>query len=278
MKVFVTSLKGKRPRNEDAHEIILNLDKHDSKLKNVDFFGIWDGHGGSLVSSYVKKTIPKFFVDARIEYPLNKRYVVNVYDHIQTQLAAQNFAKYCGSTGLIVIHFKFEGNSYLNVINNGDSRCLLCRDNFSIPLTKDHKPNWPEEYHRISALGGKIKYDGFDWRINDLSVSRSHGDIDSTPYVTHRPDLYRYKLNQNDKFFIISCDGSFESLDNNEMINYVLLNCYDSTLTKRINKDINVAEKLAEHAIKKGSQDNVSIIVVFLDDLSVNQNKNFGNL
>lgn len=265
---YKASLKGKRPSNEDAHEVIENLNSISKKSKNVNFYGVWDGHGGNKVSAFVKQFLPKFFMDERVAYPLSKRYVVNVFDHTQKQLLQMPFAKYCGSTSLIVIHFKFENEDYINVINTGDSRCILCRDNFAMPLTKDHKPNWPEEYHRITELGGKIKFDGYDWRINDLSVSRAFGDIDSTPFVTHRPDLFRYKLSSNDKFIILSCDGSFESLDNNELINYVLVNCYDSTLTKRINKEVNIAEKLAKYAIEKGSTDNISIIVVFLDELA----------
>ena len=50
---------------------------------------------------------------------------------------------------------------------------MLCRDNFAIPLTKDHKPDFPEEKARIQALGGEIKFDGADYRIRDLSVSKA---------------------------------------------------------------------------------------------------------
>jgi hypothetical protein len=43
------------------------------------------------------------------------------------------------------------------------------------------------------------------------------------------------------------------------------MNCYDPKTGERINKHINIAKKLAEHAIvTKLSTDNVSIIVVFL--------------
>src|SRR5436305_1930508 len=78
-----------------------------------------------------------------------------------------------------------DGKYYINVINTGDSRCIICRDNLGIPLSKDHKPNWPEERYRIQQLGGKIYYDGDDYRIKDLSVSRAFGDIDAEPYVTY---------------------------------------------------------------------------------------------
>jgi len=265
MNVHVVSLKGMRPQNEDNHEIILNLEGKNPKIQNINLYAIFDGHGGKQVSNYLKENLSKFFTDKRVKYPISKKYTIDVYDHIQKSLKLHDFSYYSGSTGLVVCHFIHNNENYLNVINNGDSRCILCRDNFSMPLTKDHKPNWPEEYHRITKLGGKIVYDGYDWRIKDLSVSRSFGDVDSTPYVTHKPDIFRYKLDKNDKFIIISCDGLIETLNNSDLINFVLLNCYDDTLKIRINKNINIAKKLAEYALKKGSGDNVTVIVVFFD-------------
>lgn len=265
MKVYSISLQGVRPQNEDKHEIILNLDGADKNIKDINLYAVFDGHGGKQVSTYLKDYLPKFFMDKRVEYPVGKRYIVNVYDHIQKSLSTNNFAKYVGSTGLVVVHFKYQGDNYLNVINNGDSRCVLCRDNFAMPLTKDHKPNWPEEHHRITALGGKIEFDGFDWRIKDLSVSRAFGDIDAAPFVTHRPDLFRYKLDKADRFVVLGCDGIYDCLSNSDVVNFVLMNCYDNTLKTRINHNVNIAKKLAEYALKRGSGDNVSVIVVFFD-------------
>jgi len=263
--IYSASLKGLRPQNEDNHAIILNLDGSDPNLNNVNLYAIFDGHGGKLVSNSLKENLPKFLVDKRVTYPISKRYIFNVYDYIQQSLAKHDFSYYSGSTCLVVVQFKLNGENYLNVMNTGDSRCLLCRDNFAMPLTKDHKPNWPEEYHRITKLGGKIIYDGFDWRIKDLSVSRAFGDLDATPFVTHKPELFRFKLDKNDKFIVLLCDGLLESLDNNEIVNFILVNCYDNNLKNRINKHINIAKKLSELAIRKGSSDNCSCIVIFFD-------------
>lgn len=265
MNVHSVSIKGLRDQNEDKHDIILNSDNKKCKLKNVNFFGVYDGHGGKEVSNYIQKNISGYFLNKQVNYPLSKRHVLNVFDHIQLALKKYDWAYYSGTTCLIVINFKYNGSNYLNVINAGDSRCILCRDNFAMPLSKDHKPNWPEERHRIEQVGGKIIYDGYDWRIKDLSVSRSFGDIDATPFLTHRPDLYRYKLDKTDKFFVLACDGLWDVMSNSEVVNYVLLNCYDNITKNRINKTINIAKKLAEYALKKGSTDNVTIIVVFLN-------------
>lgn len=266
MNVYSISLLGRRPQNEDNHEIILNLDGKDPTKNNINYFAVYDGHGGKQVSNYLKENMSKFYVHKKLNFPLTKKYVNKVADFVQTSIKKHKFANRMGSTALVVIQFKCNNEDYINVINTGDSRCIMCRDNVAMPLTKDHKPNWPEEYHRIMGLGGKVQFDGYDWRINDLSVSRAYGDTDASPYVTHTPDLFRYKLDKSDKFMVVACDGLYESLSNNDIINFVLLNCYDSTLTKRINKGVNIAEKLAEYAIKKGSGDNVSCVVVFANE------------
>ena len=265
MNVFVHSLQGRRKQNEDTHVIIMNSNNKNTKIKDINLFAIFDGHGGKPVSDFLKTALPKYFINKKVQYPLNKDYVINVYNALQNELKTKPFSKNTGSTALVVSHFKSGESTYLNILNTGDSRCILCRDNFAMPLTKDHKPNWPEEYCRITELGGKIEFDQYDWRIKDLSVSRAFGDLDATPYVTHLPDLFKYKLDKSDKFIIICCDGMVETLSNSDAVNFVLLKCYSKDTKTRINKNINIAEELANYAFKKGSGDNISIIVVFFN-------------
>ena len=264
MNIHSVSLKGLREHNEDKHIIILNIDNNNPNLAPVNLYGIFDGHGGKTVSKFLYDNLSKFFMDPKVIYPLSKRYVNDVCDEIQKNLKAKEYARHIGSTALVVIQFKYHNENYVNVINVGDCRCIICRDNFAMPLTKDHKPNWPEERGRIEKLGGNIIFDNYDWRIKDLSVSRAFGDIDATPYVTHRPDLFRYKLDRNDKFIILSCDGLFEKMTTEDSVNFVLLNSYDATTKKRTNQKINMAKKLAEYGIEKGSGDNISTIIIFL--------------
>jgi serine/threonine protein phosphatase PrpC len=234
-------------------------------MNNVNYFGVFDGHGGNKVSTFLHKNLANFFMDKRLTYPLTKNNVNKAYDDYQNKISKYNWGHESGSTCLVVVHFKKNNSNYLNVINTGDSRCILCRDNFAMPLTKDHKPRWPEEKARIEKMGGKIVFDGYDWRISQFSVSRAFGDS-SEPYLIHRPDLFRYKLDKSDKFFVMACDGLWDVMNNDDVVNFVLINCYDSSCKIRINKNRNIAKMLAEYAIKKGSTDNITVIVTFLDD------------
>ena len=63
MKVYSHSLQGKRQSNEDQHIHILNQDKSDENLNAINFFGVFDGHGGKAVSKYLKDNLPQFFIN-----------------------------------------------------------------------------------------------------------------------------------------------------------------------------------------------------------------------
>jgi protein phosphatase 1L len=271
MSVHVFSLKGERDENEDAYNIALKLNNPDNLCARVNLFGIYDGHGGDFVSNYLCKNIKKQFVNLKsgVEYPLSTEFVNKTYEDFDKELSNKHKmeSEECGSTCLLVCHFKKNMKDYINILNTGDSRCVICRNNIAMPLTKDHKPSQPDEENRIKKLGGKIRTDKKSKisRIDDLSVSRSFGDHISSKYVTYKPDIYKYKLSRGDKFLVIACDGLWDVCSNDEVINFVIRHCYDENMN-RINKKVNIARELANYAVNEmHSSDNVTIIVYFLD-------------
>lgn len=263
MSVHAASMKGKRDRNEDHHTVILNIDGKDTTKCAMNYYGVYDGHGGKFVSKFISDQLPICFTDKRLQYPIEKKLVKKIYNHIQHVLkeSYHKNSSETGSTCLIAIHFKKDNCEYLNILNTGDCRCVISKNNMATPLTKDHKPNWPEEALRIKNLGGQIAFDGYDWRIGDLSVSRAFGDTNAAPYLTCMPDMFSYKLKKNDQFMILACDGLWDVLSCQDAVNFILENGYDQNTKK--SSSHNIAKKLAEHAIAKGSTDNVTIIVVF---------------
>jgi serine/threonine protein phosphatase PrpC len=261
-------MKGHRPQNEDKHDTIVNFDGTNKDWQNaahVNYYAVYDGHGGKFVSKFLHEHMPQCFMDKRVEYPLKKTFVKQIYDYWQNTFKTEYLKNTIntGSTCLIVIHYKVDNCDYLNILNTGDSRAMICRNNLGISLTKDHKPDWPEEFARIKALGGEIVWDGYDFRISDLSVSRAFGDISAEPYVTCIPDIYKYKLTTEDKFMVLACDGLWDVFNVQDVANFILKNCYDMQTDTRINKHMNIAKRLAEMAITKGSNDNVTIVIVF---------------
>jgi len=266
MSLFTASLIGKRKQNEDKHRVIVNINGEDSTKAPINYYGVYDGHGGKFVSKFLHDNLPDTFMNKKISYPLKKTFAQAVYKYFQNILKEQHLqlASNAGSTCLSVIHYKHGDVQHLNILNVGDSRCIICRNNIGIPLTKDHKPNWTEEHSRIKLLGGDIVFDGYDWRIQDLSVSRAFGDITCEPYVTCDPEVFRYTITNDDKFIVLGCDGLWDVMTNQDVVNYILENCYDLTIKNRINTNINIAKKLANFAIERGSTDNITIVIVFL--------------
>jgi len=275
MHYHTISLIGARPKNEDEIEININMDGLNTNQKKINFFGVFDGHGGDKISKYLKEKLPKFFIDKTIEFEPSKsksynKYINKIYEYIQNKLV--NFelpSKTCGSTALIVLNYpKCNIYSQLKIINLGDCRAVLCNEhNIGIPLTKDHKPMSYDENHRILNAGGKIITDlGDDPRINGLSVSRAFGDLDSKPHVSHIPDIYDYEINlEKDKFLIMGCDGVWDVLSNQDAVDFVLYSMdkikVSSNCSTRSLK--NIANLLGDYAIKKGSQDNISVLIVW---------------
>lgn len=282
-----TSQCGLRESNEDVEKYHINLSTDgyiiNTNYAPIDFFVICDGHGGSLVAEFVVPKLEKYLMRKGLVYPLTHNYICKVYNHIQQELVndSRNIAKVCGCTALVVIRYLF--NNYkenIQVINIGDCRAVLSKKGLAIPLNKDHKPFWSDEKHRIDMVNAKyhtnqrIHFDAGDWRIGDLSVSRSFGDLDNAPYVNHLPDTFHYQLEAADEFIIMACDGLWDVLQNHEAINFVRDHLdknnieyyeipykYPSNETASSN---NIARKLASYAIARGSTDNVSILIIFL--------------
>lgn len=265
--MYYHTVQGKRESNEDQHFIFSNLDGKYSDKNCINMIGVFDGHGGKLVSKYLKENLPDYFTKKFKDNMLSKpekfsKYVSKVFDTLQTKLIEEHpkAVNYCGSTACLVIHCinKLEKKGYLWVINIGDSRAVLNNKNgLSIQLSKDHKPNSPDERMRIEKMGGKIAFDGADWRVKDLSLSRAFGDIDCTPYVTHLPQIYKHNLSSKDKFVILACDGLWDVVSNQDAVDFI-----QDLLNKNFKG--NFSKMLCEYALAKGSMDNVSIIIYFL--------------
>jgi len=266
MKVNSYSLQGKRESNEDQHINIINLNSLNSKLNSINFIGVYDGHGGKLVSKFIKSELPLYFTKKTKNNIFKenniyiKKYINKVFTNVQNKLIKQHpiAAKRCGTTALNGILYKNNNNYKLWIANIGDSRAvLLNHKNITKQLSNDHKPNDIREKKRIEKLGGHIEYDGYDWRIQNLSLSRAFGDLDTSPYVTHNPETTQYTINKKDKFIIFACDGLWDVVSNTDATTFT-----NNLIEKKYTG--NIAKKLAEYSYKKGSTDNITVSILFI--------------
>ena len=192
----------------------------------------------------------------------------------------------------------------------GDSRIVLGRKNretgFWIPkpLTKDHKPDSPEEKERISKAGGEVmSKSGVErvvWfrpknghqgpirrstnidRIPFLAVARSLGDLwsynpdNDTYVVSPEPDVNVTPLTEDDKCLILASDGLWNMLLDYESVRLVQ-EAYDSkevdpfllkSLKDRKTEE-NPSQLLVQYALQKWTSsclraDNTSAVTLIL--------------
>lgn len=99
----------------------------------------------------------------------------------------------------------------------------------SVSLSRDHKPDDPEERKRIVSRGGRVEtyldenlkpmgpYRVWlgEQNIPGLAMARSFGDIvASTVGVISHPEIRSFELASARNFIFIASDGVWEFLDN----------------------------------------------------------------
>lgn len=134
--------------------------------------------------------------------------------------------RFSGSTCVSVFVF----GKKLYCANVGDSRAILIRaDGTTLALSRDHKPDDPEESKVILDAGGRI--DSYRDKLGNqvgpmrvwlkyedspgLAMSRSFGDSMACRAGVHAvPEIKMFEVSAEDKVIILASDGVWEFLDN----------------------------------------------------------------
>jgi serine/threonine protein phosphatase PrpC len=288
MKIIIQSYStpgSVRNYNEDEIDVLNNLDGSDQSNIPILYSGIFDGHGGGMISKALvdksKINISKYFCNIYSPTALkigknktfNEKKIIPLFEHIQEKL--RNYYTHSnkmGSTALISLLYPRNNKYLLKIINLGDCRAIICNDhNIANQLTLDHKPHLLVEKKRILEMGGILQEsENDDPRIGGMSVSRSFGDLDNK-FISQIPDIFDYNIN-TEKFLIMGCDGVWDSLQNQDASDFVLEKINELKINKKQLKnltgksEINIAQKLAEYSITKGSQDNISVVIIFFQN------------
>lgn len=202
------SLQGQRKYMEDEYYID----------RDGNFAAVFDGHGGSAVSRYLRQNLyanyqaalPKaasasavcenhsdaslsMIVAAALQAALEK---------VDSEVGSISHWSFQGSTALamVVVHDdddENDGNNYYGndsgsnggssnssrsivVANVGDSRAILCCAGQALDLTTDHKPNDESERRRIEECGGRVSW---------------YGEVDSHGHPVSGAGVYRINGN-----------------------------------------------------------------------------------
>ena len=143
------------------------------------------------------------------------------------------------------------------VANVGDCRALKCSGGVIQPLTNDHRPEEPEETKRL-AEGVKAE-DGY--LCDGLAVSRAFGDFNLTTGekckgLICKPDVNVVDLDDSIEFILLASDGIFEQMPWKEV------GVSTRRFLRRSQCAKTAAERIVEQAIKLGSSDNISAVVM----------------
>lgn len=254
----VANCQGWRTTQEDSHNVMLEFQE------NTSLFCLYDGHNGQAVARFVARYLPTYLIkntnykQGNIEAGLQEVFLLIDDDLLHNKdindvligfkdtslryKEIQPIAMAAGSTGVVLLI----KNDIYYCANVGDSRCVIARDGKALVLTRDHKPDNPEERARVEKAGGSV----INGRINmGIDVSRSFGDgiYKRNPslgikeqMITPFPYTVVQKIEKADEFIVLFCDGIWNAMSNQQLVDFI---------AKRI-KELMPLAKICDEVIK----------------------------
>ncbi|KAK7285171.1 hypothetical protein RJT34_19932 [Clitoria ternatea] len=296
MKFGITSVCGRRRDMEDSVSVRSSFSK-----QGFHFFGVFDGHGCSHVASMCKdrlheivnEEIHKALEDVEWKSTMEKGFA-RMDDEVQSwSHGNQTYNCRCelktphrdavGSTAVVAVVTPDK----IIISNCGDSRAVLCRSGFAIPLSSDHKPDRPDELLRVQAAGGRVIYWDGPRVLGVLAMSRAIGDSYLKPFVISEPEVTVTERVEEDECLILASDGLWDVVSNDTACGVVRM-CLKAQKppsppgspggeitpdgSDRACSDASML--LTKLALARHSSDNVSVVVV---DLKRDQRQGSGS-
>lgn len=299
-------IQGARSEMEDA--IVLR----EEGLNNFTYAAVFDGHAGFASAKFLKDELYNECAIALQDGSLLesndvgatrealRKAFLEADRKLLSWLEEVNDEVDSGSTATVM----FVGGGRLIVSHIGDSSVVLSRSGKPVQITSPHRPYGNskvslDEIRRIKAAGGWVT----NGRIcGDISVSRAFGDMRfktkkkdmlekgiregkwtgkfasriklSGDWVTATPDIYHADLGTDIEFIIVASDGLWDCMNSLDAVKFVRNQL-------RQHRDVQCAcEALANAALKRNTQDNVSIIIAdfgrVVQQDGPEEEKNFG--
>ncbi|ORC88070.1 putative protein phosphatase 2C [Trypanosoma theileri] len=223
--VAVGEMQGWRLNMEDEHMIDVTFPNGEKNSKE-GLFCVFDGHSGKSCATKCRELFPKMArshltqkADGTTSVDFDRMYM-EIDKLLESQLTDDS-----GCTA-VTVHITPE---FITCASVGDSRAVLCRNGEAFPLACDHKPENTEEKARIEAAGGTVSEN----RVNgQLAMSRAMGDFSYKQQkdldarhqlVIAVPDVIQTAREAGDSFVVLACDGIFDVLTNEEVVELVAI-------------------------------------------------------
>ncbi|GAB1598030.1 uncharacterized protein LOC115211096 [Argonauta hians] len=321
LRVTETGHQGGRKHMEDTYAVHFERNPNTGQAEFA-YFAIFDGHGGGEASNFAKNHLLAEITKYQSFWATNddnqvmeaiKLGFLDTHKLMTKELdkwpkTLSGFPSTSGTTASIAII----KHSKLYIGHVGDSGVALGfqgdhSDIHALMLTKDHKPECPEERKRIEDCGGEvvtkagvqrvvwnrpklthkgpIRRSTVTDKIPFLAVARSLGDLWSFNYangdfiISPMPDVSVHNLlPKNDKCLILGSDGLWNMMNPLEAVMVVLEDeqKFDELVVNDILSPLtywnNPAEHLVNFALQKWHErmlkaDNTTCVVVMIDTM-----------
>ena len=219
---------------EDCAVSINNFNKESYR----HLFCIFDGHGGNITAKLCVKKFPEIFRKCLLESPFDYEMALKKSFYLMDKEIEKLKALEVGNTATVV----FINNKLLYCANVGDSSCALLGKTNEFITTEDKCTNKKEI--KRGRLGGI------------LAVSRGLGDFDlKSKGLICEPHIIKRLIDHNLNYCVLASDGVWDVLNPDEV----------AKIAEKNKKIDNLARIIVETAIDRGSEDNISCIVVELN-------------
>lgn len=248
----VTALSTDHKNNEDRTQATL-INHKDGP---INYFAVYDGHGGSDCSeklkehlhTYVEKELQNISLSDPLatSNALKKAFIKA--NQAWKEAAEENMYLNGGSTATVTL---WQGD-VLYTANAGDSRAVLIVDDEIIQLSKDAKLEDPKCAGSVTKRGGVIKKNRV---MGSIGMARCFGDL-GIKGLTARPTISRYKVDNGAGkkiFLIIASDGVWDVLSTPDV-----LKAYKELKTKEVET---LSDSMVNRALKLESQDDITVLV-----------------
>ncbi|CAN6981397.1 hypothetical protein BRARA_I05360 [Brassica rapa] len=225
----VASVCGRRRDMEDMVAIHPSFVRKQTEFSRArwHYFGVYDGHGCSHVASRCKERLHELVQEEALSDKNEewKKMMERSFTRMdkeavrweETVMSANCKCELqtpnCDAVGSTAVVSVITPEKII-VANCGDSRAVLCRNGKPVPLSKDHKPDRPDELDRIQEAGGRVIYWDGPRVLGVLATSRAIGDNYLKPYVSSEPEVTVTDRTEEDEFMILASDGLWDVVTN----------------------------------------------------------------
>ena len=238
-------------------------------LKGQYIFGVFDGHGGSFVSKYCSEhMVPS--ITGTLPYKQHRYKDAFIEGFMSLDQHLYEVHRLNANTQGSTANMLLLTENQLYCANLGDSRSILCKGNRAIPLSVDHKPQLQTELTRILNANHYVRNQRVDGilalsrAIGDFFFKQSKDQAWADQAVSSKPEVTSITLNKLDQFVVSACDGIWDVMTPQEVVDFVL---------NQLNQDIDprsIAENLLDNCLSpepfRLGCDNMTLILILFKD------------